>query len=487
MSSLTQDLSTTSITEAAQTVTPQQHFAALKNFYNSQLSNSSDSGSLRPRSISDTFNYASPNALNRIMNLYTSFSSPSAFQKKAGLFREALTPEEGLIAIPSAETEMWRIRKLQSSGYAGTASKVQRDLQEGNNLVRQAGGGSFTDELLPVPYLLRTKRTKRCRSCKHIVVRPEAKVQTSRFRMKMVASSYIPTLSIKELPLSAQSSQISTSQLSLPGQTTSSGSGQGAVRGKLTPGRTTQFLLTVKNPLYETVRITLATPPTVPGRWKHMVTLLCPSFEIGAAREAYADVWDDALADPAKSKDGKGRESLVGGRRLEGGSGESVAEAGKVFERGRNSVGVVVEVVPASLRNIFASKAKPVLPTQLDGKREESDDDMFLDAKSQAGRSDAGSRPSVGAQSELEARTTWMGWDGAKDDDEEEGEELGEDADILEIPVRVRVEWEMEIGDVEAVAGGKADKAAMERDGERAKRELSYWVVLGVGRVNMDV
>ena len=42
----------------------------------------------------------------------------------------------------------------------------------------------------------------------------------------------------------------------------------------------------------------------------------------------------------------------------------------------------------------------------------------------------------------------------------------------------------MEIGEIEAGAG-KGDKL-IEGDGERVKRELSYWVVLGVGRVNKN-
>ena len=69
---------------------------------------------------------------------------------------------------------------------------------------------------------------------------------------------------------------------------------------------------------------------------------------------------------------------------------------------------------------------------------------------------------------------------------------LGEDEDVLEIPLRVRVEWEMEIGDVEGSSSLSASRdesglsSKKEGEGEKVKRELSYWVVLGVGRVNKD-
>ena len=123
--------------------------------------------------------------------------------------------------------------------------------------------------------------------------------------------------------------------------------------------------------------------------------MLCPQFEVGASREAYADVWDEAL----------------GGGEAKAGTGEG--EAGKVYERARNSVGVVVEVVPGV-------------------------EEGFRDARSEVGG----------------------------DEDEEEA---------LEIPVRVRVEWEAE--GAEEKEGG---------EGGKVKRELGFWVVLGVGKVRRE-
>lgn len=55
---------------------------------------------------------------------------------------------------------------------------------------------------------------------------------------------------------------------------------------------------------------------------------------------------------------------------------------------------------------------------------------------------------------------------------------MEEDADVCEIAVFVRVEWEADAaGDGEGKMGGLGDK-----DG-REKRELAYWCVVGVGRI----
>ena len=58
----------------------------------------------------------------------------------------------------------------------------------------------------------------------------------------------------------------------------------------------------------------------------------------------------------------------------------------------------------------------------------------------------------------------------------EEGEEMGEDEDVLEIPVFVRVEYEADI------AGDDGSKGEVGEE-KREKREVAFWCVLGVGRI----
>ena len=136
-------------------------------------------------------------------------------------------------------------------------------------------------------------------------------------------------------------------------------------------------------------------------------------------------MWDEALGAGGGGDRSSGSGSTGEKRRTraETSEGQGMAEAGKVWERGRNWCSVVVEVVPAWLRG--------------DG--------------------------------------TMLG----KDEEGEEGD-LREDEDVLEIPVFVRLEWEESAGHDDTSGGGGKDKEGKE------KRELAYWCVLGIGRIAKD-
>jgi len=363
----------------------ESQFSNLKSFYQSQLAESSPSGGL---GFSGDYGYGSPGALSRIMGLYTGGSLADKKSKsKTGTMREAYDALEGLqITTPSADEEA--ISRLRTEGWNSTASASQRKEQINNT--------HFITELRPVACLLRTKRSKRCRTCRHILSKPESKVQTTRFRIRLVALNYIPSITIKPLQPSPQ------------GQST-----------LLVPAKPMQFLLTFRNPLFDAVKVNIATPAKTPGRFSSKVTVLCPQFEVGAN----TDVWDEALREGG----GQGGDKEKRRTKAEASEGQHQAEAGKVWERGRNWVSIVVEVVPASLR--------------IEGL-------AFLRSE------------------ELQ-----------KDDGP-----LRDGEDVLEIPVFVRVEWETDVAQDEGVG-----LAAVSKDRElKEKRELAYWCVLGVGRIAQD-
>lgn len=169
----------------------------------------------------------------------------------------------------------------------------------------------------------------------------------------------------------------------------------------------------MRNPLFDAVKVSIATSAVVPGRYGHRVTILCPQFEIGPD----SDVWDEALGSKVESFGAAG----VG---MKNATGVGVAEAGKVFDKGRNWTSVVLEIVPIGI-----------------GDR----------------------RKGVREKGEL---------------GDEEFEDEGDDVDVLEIPVRVRLEWKQ--GDLDGAANGKAN---LNEEGDDGRRELAYWMVLGVGRV----
>ena len=363
---------------------PATRFAALKSFYKNQIALSSAND---PPSAAELA-YSSPASLARIVNMYTGRGhlKPKA---PAPPMREALTATEGLL-LSDPESPQTTISHLQRSGFAQTTSASQRAFQ-----FSSFGGGNpsarFVSELRPMPALLRTKRSKRCKACRHILVRPEFKPTSIRYRIKLIALNYVPLATLRPVP--------NTSGAVVSKERDYDGKGEVVLR----PGEPSQWILTLKNPMFDAVKVSLGTPARTPGRWAHRVTVLCPQFEVGAN----SDVWDEAL------QGGGG-----------GGTPGGAPEAGKVYERGRNWTSVVVEVVPVGIRGLGGDRER-------DGERDEG---------------------------------------------------LGEDEDVLEIPIRVRLEWKQ--SDLEEQGKGRREKALAEGEVEDdGSRELAYWMVLGVGRV----
>lgn len=424
-------------------------YANLKQFYQRQLSEANGSGVGGLSTFGD-LSFGSPASLSRIMNMYTSgmAGSGSRFDKKSQSrirsMREARDDAEGF--QPAILDESAAIARLhgqgsdsQSRGGGGrgsfsgdssaggwdlTTSSEQRAAQSkfiGDEHLH--GRARFLDELRPIPFLLRTKRSKRCPICRHIISKPEAKSTNNRFRIRLVAGSYIPSISIRPLQGGAPV-PVSTSR-----SAAAAAAAAAVPTNILEPLKPVQYILTFKNPIFESVKVTLATPSTTPGRFASKVTVLCPQFEI----DSNTDVWDDALRDSVAGGGGSGGGSGSRSRRGEDGGGQQQAMAGKIWERGRNWVSIVVEVVPPSLNlDLLAMASKPI------GKVDE------------------------GASKKIDLSP------------------LREDEDIVEIPMFVRVEWETDAGqDGVGVSSGK-DKDAKE------KRELAYWCVLGIGRVRHD-
>ncbi|KAL5338735.1 dynactin p62 family-domain-containing protein [Aspergillus crustosus] len=396
-------------------------FAALKAFYKDQMASTSPTG-VDP---GDFGQFSSPNTLHRIMSIYTqsrltSLAGGKKPRTRTPIMREALTPTEGL-SIPKPDAETAIIKRMASGdcGWEGLASLEQR--------LSQSPSARFVEGLIPQPVLLRTKRSKRCKSCKHILVKPEFKPNSVRYRIKLMAISYIPLPTLRPLVLPPPSwAPIPSLQ-----------SQQAPNLNSLSPQKPIQLLLTLKNHIFDPVRITLATPSVTPGRVASKVTILCPQFDIGANK----DVWNEAL-DPATVPERSSRNSPY----------EKVAEAGKVWERGRNWTTVVLEVVPGTLPG---SGLKNLL--NIGGTARDSDDNDFG------------------------GLSRHVDWSGQASDP---GQQIQPDEDVLEIPVFVHMEWDPDSqGDdeEEGEIGGTSSKGL--GTGTGVKRELAYWMVLGVGRI----
>jgi len=362
---------------------PTDQYAQLVAFYKAQIA---DTAPLGQWSTSHSFGLDSPSQLTRLLSTY----GIGGLKKQKGplpIMREALSPSEGLqFDLSAAEDEEQAIiARMQRVGWSGIASTAQRSWQEGPpHDVR------FAADLRPVATSLRSKRAKRCRQCHHIICRFDQKRQRNKYDMRSTALSFVPTISVRPLDVAAVDVH------------------------RLAPGKTVQLLLTFRNPMFDAVRVTLATPPRTPGRVATGVTVLCPQFGVGAN----TDAWEEALEKEVSEERKKSREALEGVG--------SQAVAGKVWERGRNWTSVIVEIVPGMM-----------------GKME--------DGEVGQGRLDVG----------------------------EEGDEA-----LLEIPILVRMDYETDETTTSAISRGDATGRGKEG---KVKREMIYWVVVGVGRIELGV
>lgn len=321
------ELSSTEPDSTPPSQSSQDRFATLTRFYKDQLADQSSGSNV----YLENGNYNSPSHLARILNLYggLSHSALKKAREKPQPMREALNPNEGLELLShSVDADAEAVEKLRTEGYEGTTSLSQRISHPYNHNVR------FGDKLWPIATLLRTRRSKRCRTCRHIISRPEPKMGSTRYKIRLLAQNNIPRLSLRLLAPTASSvpaSAFALTPAALQAQ-------HNTEYERLRPGLPVQFLLTLTNPLFEPVRITLATPATTPGNVASRVTVLCPTFAIGAA----SDMWDPDAISSGTAKDAP--------------SEDKQPEAGKVWDKGRNWTTVVVEVIPGFLSNNTKAK-----------------------------------------------------------------------------------------------------------------------------------
>jgi dynactin-4 len=353
---------------------PAIRYHALKQFYKDQIAESSSMDPGFSTSALDMA-FSSPSSVQRIMNLYINKeNSIKRAQQKVTIMREAQTASEGLALSESQSTSSFL------PDYAATATLSQRDYQT-PSFLGHPDASALTD-LRPMPTLMRSKRSKRCAMCKHILTRPEVKVSSARYRIKLIALAYIPFVTIKPLPISGG--------LPPPGP-----DGSDIV---LSAGKPIQFIMTLRNPLFENVNVSLGSPSVTPGKHGHRVTILCPQFQIGKN----SDAWDDALNNPPN----RGMVNPAGGEQI----------AGKLYDQGRNWASVILEIIPASIVRM-------------------------------------------------------------------QDEQLEEDEDVIEVPIRVRLEWQV-TDEETGIERRRRDKRLDEEDADDGKRELSYWMVVGIGRVS---
>lgn len=346
-------------------------FSNLVNFYKEELPENAPQSSL---GLGGSFGLDSPSHLARLLSTY-GVGGLKKQRSKPQPMREARDESEGVELDAQNEVEM--IHQMRELGWDGTTSLEQR--------ARQANGARFFPDVRPIATPLLSKRAKRCRACRHNLIRPDDKRQSTRYKIRLLALNFIPKASLKAMDPALDHSS-------------------------LRPLRASQFLLTFRNPLFDPVKVHLATPPTVPSRVSSKVTILCPQFDIGAS----ADVWDEAL--DAGRKDKRRTQDLTA-------QDGQQAEAGKVWDKGRNWTTIILEIVPGT------------------------------------------AAPKNNTLSE-----------------EDDGESLADnDEAILEVPILLRMEYFTDA--TTASPGFESPETRKTSKDERVARELQYWMVLGLGRI----
>lgn len=205
-------------------------FNNISTFYKNQLQETGDHQGLYGNSP-----YSSPANLQRIMNLYggLSYGALKKTREKPQPMREAGIHTEGLSTY-TTEDDSWdanHLQKLRTHGIDLTTSASQRLATPSNFDAR------FTSELWPIATPLRVRRGKRCRACRQFLARPEPKVGSMRYKIRLIAVNFVQRLSVRPLqsPALAHNGAFHVRPESLP-----------AI--KLNPHQTQQYILTVRNP-----------------------------------------------------------------------------------------------------------------------------------------------------------------------------------------------------------------------------------------------
>ncbi|KAI7905113.1 dynactin p62 family-domain-containing protein [Cokeromyces recurvatus] len=240
---------------------------------------------------------------------FLTFSSSTAFSKYMGShFHHDTHMQQGKLDDiseyePSVQIADDDIKLLESITTMRSIDGVSTLSQRFSQLHNQPYELS---KIHPQRIHLAIKRSKRCRSCRHILIKPEQKAQATRFKIKLVAMNYIPTITLVKLPKK---------------------------NWHLKVGVPTQLILKFTNPLYEEMNITLATPQIKEINGK--VTILSPHFTVGAYNETIE--YDDEMY-PMGNNSNK--------RNNNNNNYAAYSYVDGIYEKKNNYTSILIEVVP---------------------------------------------------------------------------------------------------------------------------------------------
>ncbi|QRV92344.1 dynactin p62 family domain-containing protein [Ceratobasidium sp. AG-Ba] len=124
-----------------------------------------------------------------------------------------------------------------------------------------------SNSLAPLRIPLHSKMSVRCATCRHILIKPEQKSQSVRYKIKLMASNYLPAL---EPSLSSTTGTPS----------------------RLVQGRSSPFSITITNPLYDPIQVRFQpyNPSTYPNVSRPSFHVTLPQGFLSVA--AFAEAWE---------------------------------------------------------------------------------------------------------------------------------------------------------------------------------------------------
>lgn len=118
-----------------------------------------------------------------------------------------------------------------------------------------------SSELKPLRVPLHAKRTKRCPACTHILIKPEQKAQSVRFKIKLMAANYLPAIVItlphvQNARPTPQDAKRTLGRSTAAPQVDDENSLES--QGGMNAGKTYPFHLAFTNPLYDPIQVKLS-------------------------------------------------------------------------------------------------------------------------------------------------------------------------------------------------------------------------------------
>ncbi len=118
-------------------------------------------------------------------------------------------------------------------------------------------------DLKPLRIPLHSKKSKRCPHCRHILIKPEQKAQSVRYKIKLVAANYLPAITVSlphakaALEMMKRSSALGKSSSGVEKEADTNG-------GSMLAGKTYPFHLSFTNPLYDPIQVRVHVQRTAP-------------------------------------------------------------------------------------------------------------------------------------------------------------------------------------------------------------------------------